>query len=79
MAKLDEEVHLYFRGILHAAFLVMLRSAISTQEVKAISNAALALAQDQLNVRSEQMPRVSVIVAGTLHSWHDRRFFLNAS
>ncbi len=79
MAKLDEDVHSYFRGILHAAFLVMLRSGISTQEVTAISNAALALAQDQLNVRSEQMPRLSVIVAGTLHSWHHRRFFLNAS
>ncbi len=78
MAKLDEEVHLYFRGILHAAFLVMLRSAISTQEVKAISNAALALAQDQLNVRPDQVPRLSVIVAGTLHSWHHRRLFLNS-
>jgi len=78
MAKLDEDVNSYFRGILHAAFLVMLRSSISVRDVTAISNAALALAQDQLNVRSEQVPRLSVTVAGALHSWHHRRFFLNA-
>lgn len=77
MVKLDEDVHSYFRGILHAVSFVMLRSGISPQEVTAISNAALALAQDQLSTRSEQVPRLSVIVAGALHSWHHRRAFLN--
>jgi len=78
MGKLRIGVGEYFRGILHAVFLVMLRSGISKQQVMAISKVALAAATDQIQASGADNPRMSIVVASALHTWHHKRAYLTS-
>lgn len=77
MPKLHSEIDSYFRGILHAVFLVLLRSGLSKQAAAAISNVAQTAALEQLRTKSPENPRLSVVVGSALHAWHHRRIYLN--
>lgn len=66
----------YFQGILHAVFLVMLKSGLSRESVASISGVALATAHQQLRANAFKNPRLSIVVAGVLHVWHNNRRYL---
>lgn len=79
MSKRQPPTHSYFQGILHAVFLVMLRSGLSRENVASISGAALAAAHDQLGANLPENPRLSVVLASALHAWHCKRRYLGAN
>ncbi|MGE0580854.1 MAG: DUF6502 family protein [Steroidobacteraceae bacterium] len=78
MSKQHSIIPSYFCGILHAVYLVMLRSGLSKQGVAAISNVAQAEASNQLRSKAIDDPHLSEVIASALHSWYHRRIYLSA-
>lgn len=78
MQQIPSRADSYYQDILYAVFLVMLRAGISTQDTSALANAVLTAAHNQLRAKKPENPRLSVIVAGVLHTWHHKRRYVDA-
>ena len=76
MGKLHSGIPPYFQGILQAVYLVMHRTGLSKGDMATISRVAMSMATDQLDTKAVDNPRVSMVVASALHTWHHRRSYL---
>ncbi len=78
MSQTPSRADAYYQDILYAVFLVMLRAGAAAPQVSALANAVLAAAHNQLKAKKPEDPRLSIVVASALHSWHHKRRYVDA-